>query len=124
MIDITFSINGTDYSGLLSTYNDTHEVEVRESVTTIDGTEYTASYRRPVVTFSLIPLNDEQTADLYTALSQIIVEVTYTDPYLGREATAVMRVASSLDSEFGIKSINGNRYYKGGEITLRQRTVL
>lgn len=124
MIDITFSINGTDYSGLLSTYNVTHEVEVKESVTTIDGTEYTASYRRPVVIFSLIPLSDEQTADLYTDLSQIIVEVTYTDPYLGREATAIMRVASSLDSQFGIKSINGNRYYKGGEITLRQRTVL
>ena len=124
MIDVTFSINGTDYSGLLSTYNVTHEIEVRETVTTLDGTEYSASFRRPIVSFSLMPLNDEQTAELYSYLSAITVEATYTDPHLGREAVAVMRVTSNLESEFGIKSVDGNRYYKGGEITLRQITVL
>ena len=124
MIDVTFKMNGTDYSTLLSTYKVTHEVETRESVTTIDGTEYVAVFRRPTVTFSLIPMTDSQINALYDILSNIQITVTYTDPNLGQDATAVMRLATSLETVFGLRSIDGNRYYKGNSIILRQRTVL
>lgn len=124
MIDVTFTINGTDYSSLLSTYNVAHEVQVQKMVTALDGTEYTAQFRRPVLTFSLIPLTDAQTADLYEILSGINVEVIYTDPYFDTDKYAIMRVTTNFESVFGLRSVNGNRYYKGNPITLRQRTVL
>ena len=124
MIDITFQLNGVDYSGLLSTYKVTHEFEVRDTLTTMDGTEHTAEYRRPSVLFSLQPLTEEQSDDLYDILSGINVSVVYTDPYIGDETSATMRVTTPLESSFGLKSIDGNRYYKGSVITLRQRTVL
>ena len=81
MMDVTFVLDGVDYSSHLSKYSVVHEVEQRKTITTIDGTEYTATQIRPVIIFSLDPLSDEQ-------------------------------------SEYG------HRYYKGGSITLRQRTVL
>lgn len=124
MIDITFTLNGTDYSSLLSTYTVTYEVEYSEVVTAIDGTEYGSARKRPSITFSLIPLSDSQTAALYSAIQSMNVSCTYTNPYSGTTATGNMRVVTNLESVFGLKSINGNRYYKGSEITLRQRTVL
>lgn len=126
MIDVTFTIGSTDYHSLLSTYNVTHKVETRASVVTMDGTEHYALQRRPVITFSLIPLTDDQTKSLYDLLSAGEVSVTYTDPYtytaVTPSRTGVFRVASDLSSVFGVKS--NDRYYKGGEITLQQRTVL
>lgn len=124
MIDVTLRLNGTDISGLLSTFNVTHQVEVREIMTSLDGTEHYATIRRPEISFSLIPLSDEQTADLYNILSEITIPVVYTDPYLGNEAFGNMRVVSGLESTFGLRSIDGNRYYKGGTIVLRQRTAI
>lgn len=123
MIDVTLTFNGYDFSPLLSTYRCYHSMEVSESVVTIDGTEYVASNARPVVEFSLIPLSDAQSEIVYQALSAITANATYTDPYRG-ESAGVMRVSSSLDATFGLRSIDGNRYYKGGVIVLRQRTVI
>ncbi len=123
MIDVTFVINNTDYSPLLSTYSVDYNVEEICSVTTMDGAEHVRSRKRPVITFSLIPLTDEQCAALYTALSGINVTVQYTDPNQGVR-TASMRVSSSIKSAFRLRSIDGNRYYKGDKITLRQNTVV
>ena len=123
MIDVTFKINNTDYSSLLSKYSVEYSVEKVKSVTTMDGTEHVTARKRPVVSFSLIPLTDAQCATLYTALSSLNVTVKFTDPNYGvREST--MRVTSSIKNTFGLKSTNGNRYYKGGTITLRQTTVV
>ena len=128
MINVTFTIGTTDYHTLLSTYNVIHKVETRASVLTMDGTEHYALQRRPVITFSLIPLTDTQTKSLYDLLSAGHVSVTYTDPYVYtnsvQSVTATFRVASDLNSVFGLSSVDGSRYYKGGEITLQQRTVL
>ena len=124
MIDVTFVLNGVDYSSHLSKYTVSHEIEQRETMTTINGTEYTATQIRPVITFSLDPLSDDQSESLYGILSGINIEVTYTDPYLGDNQSAVMRVVSELNSTFVIRDTNDNRYYKGDEITLRSRTVL
>ena len=124
MIDVTFTLNGVNYSQLLSTYSVTHVVEYPTTVTAIDGTEYGYGRRRPTITFSLIPLTDAQSATLYDTLLSTNVLCVYTDPQLGRTASASMRVTSNIESVFGLRSVDGNRYYKGGQITLRQRTVL
>lgn len=124
MIDVTLVFDGLDLSAKLSTYNVTHEVEVSDSITAIDGTEYTAQRIRPTVSFSFIPLTDAQTAAIYEKLSALVGVLTYTDPYLGRDNTIVARANSNLESVFGLRSIDGNRYYKGGKIVLRARTVL
>lgn len=123
MIDVTLTFNNYNFSPLLSTYRCYHEVEVVKSITTLDGTEYTASRERPVIEFSFIPLTDAQSRAVYQALSAITAAVTYTDPHIG-ESAGVMRVSSNIDAVFGLRSIDGNRYYKGGKIVLRQRTVL
>ena len=128
MIDVTFTIGSTDYHSLLSTYSVTHRVETRASVITMDGTEHYALQRRPVISFSLIPMTDTQAKSLYDLLSAGTVSVTYTDPYTYtttvQSRTANFRVASDLESVFGVKSVDGNRYYKGGIITLQQKAVL
>lgn len=128
MIDVTFTIGSTDYHALLSTYNVTHKVETRTLITTMDGTEHYALQRRPVIVFSFIPLTDAQSKSLYDLLSAGTVSVTYTDPntYTSQTQTrtANFRVASDIESVFGVKSVDGNRYYKGSTITLQQKAVL
>ena len=123
MIDVTLTFNGYDFSPLLSTYRCYHSSEITDSVVTLGGDEYVASNSRPVIEFSLIPLSDAQSETVYRALSAITANATYTDPYRG-ESAGVMRVNSNLDATFGLRSIDGNRYYKGGVIVLRQRTVI
>lgn len=122
MIDVTLTFNDYDLSPLLSTYKVIHEIEVADSLTAMDGTEYFATRTRPTVQFSLIPLSDEQTQEVYAALSAVVGEVEYTDPNMG-ERIGTMRVTSNLESTFGLRSVDGNRYYKGGTIVLRQRTT-
>ena len=124
MIDVTFKLNNVDFSNLLSTFKVTREVEYSSTMTAIDGTEYGWARRRPIVTFSLVPLTDAQTAVLYNTIQSMEVSCEYTDPYRGATSTGTMRVMSGLESVFGLRSADGNRYYKGTEITLRQRTVL
>lgn len=123
MIDVTFTFNGFNFAPYLSTYEVKYSLEEADSMVAMDGTEYVAIRKRPVIEFSLIPLTDAQSAAIYSALSVQTAPVTYTDPNMGRDATAVMRLASDINRVFGLRSVDGNRYYKGGTITLRQRTV-
>ena len=124
MIDITLQFDGYDLSGKLSTYSVSHEVETVETVTTLDGTEHVATRIRPTIRFTLIPLNDADAAEVYNALKVISAEAFYTDPNIGADRYGTMRITSNLEAVFGIKSVDGNRYYKGGTITMRQRNVL
>lgn len=125
MIDITFKIGGTNYSALLSTYDVTYVAEYGESFTALDGTEYGAPRFRPIITFSLIPLTEAQSAALYGKLSAAqSVTIQYTDPHQNAVRTASFRVASDLNRVFALKSVDGNRRYTGAQITLRQRAVL
>lgn len=123
-IDVTFTLEGVDYSQHLLEYKVSHEIETRKTIITLDGTEYTAIQIRPSIVFSLVPLSDEQSESLYEILSKPSIEVTYTDPYLGDRRSVIMHVTSELNSAFIIRDNNGNRYYKGNSITLRSRTVL
>ena len=124
MIDVTFTINNTDMHAKLSTYKVTYAVEYPRILTALDGTEYGSARRRPIVTVSFIPLTDSEVNTYYNILKSSTLTVQYTDPHQNTTKSAVMRLTSNLDAVFGLKSVTGNRYYKGGEIVLRQRTVL
>jgi hypothetical protein len=124
MIDVTFTVNNTAMHTKLSTYKVTHAIEYPRILTALDGTEYGNARRRPIMTVSFIPLTDAEASTYYNILKSSTLTVVYTDPHMNTTRTASMRLASDIEAVFGIKSITGNRYYKGGEITLRQRTVL
>ena len=124
MIDVTLRIGGLDLSNLLSTYTVDYEAEYQAVMTALDGTEYGSVRYRPIVNFSLIPITDEQASELFSSVSGLNANVVYTDVFRNTDITADMRITSNLQAVFGLRSINGNRYYKGGTITLRSRTVI
>lgn len=119
-MDVTLKIGTLDLHNILSTYNVRYETTYQKVITTLDNVEhpFPAPFR-PIVTFSLFPLTDSQNKSVYDALSGHIEPVTFTDTYAGQDRTLTMRVTSDLEVAFGLKSIDGNRYYKGGEIELR-----
>ena len=124
MMDITLKINGKDYSQKLSTYTVSKEASFQKTIVTLDNTERSfGGSARTVITFSLFPLTDAQAADLYDGLSKMIFSVEFTDPYLPGISVSQMRLASNIESVFALKSIDGNRYYKGGQIQLRAVSV-
>lgn len=124
MINVTFRLNGVDWSNKLSTYNVGMIYEYPVMITTLDGTEHVHQRKRPKITFSLIPLTDAEVKALYDCIKNATVSVYYTDTYRNNEVTAIMRVETELSHVFGLESVSGNRYYKGAEIVLRQTTVI
>lgn len=121
MIDVTFTINQVDISGKLSTYDVSYDFEYPNIVTTLDGTEHFGAIRkRPIITFSLRPLTAAENAALYSAISTASTLVTYTDPHANTDYTAYMRFDGSAEAKFALSSVDGNKYYKGGSLTLRQ----
>ena len=124
MIDVTFELNGVDWSEKLSTYDVKYQPEEVKNIRTMDWAEHTFVAKRPHITFSLMPLTDEECVSLYSILAAQTIPVTFTDPNQSTEPTMVMRLYSNIDHAFGIRSIDGNRYYKGTKITLRSNTVV
>lgn len=117
---VTLTFNGYNFSSKLSTYRVDYETNYRKVVTALDGTEYFGNgTRRPIVSFSLIPMTDAQAATYYDALKIMVSNCTYTDTATGTNRTARMRITSNLEHVFGLRSVDGNRYYKGGQIVLR-----
>lgn len=121
-MDVTLEINGRDFSSRLSTYRVEQEITYPDMITTMDGTEhYGKPYRRDVIYFSLLPFDDDTANQDYAVLANYGLSVNYTNPQedgaekLYRE----MKLYSNLSSAFGLRSVNGKRYYKGGEIVLR-----
>lgn len=121
-MDVTFKIGTLDLHSILSTYNVRYETTYQKIITTLDNVEHPfPSPFRPIVTFSLFPLTDLQSNGVYEALSSNLAQVAFTDPHAGQDRTLTMRVTSDLEAAFGLKSIDGNRYYKGGKIELRAK---
>lgn len=125
-MDVTLEINGRDFSSRLSTYRVEQEVTYPDMLMTMDGTEhYGKPYKRDVVYFSLFPFDDDTANQDYMVLADSSLSVNYTNPQednaekLYRE----MKLYSNLSSSFGFRSVNGKRYYKGGEIALRATMV-
>lgn len=118
-MDVTLTYNSTDFSPALSKYEVNMEIEYGKTIKTLDHVEHAApAIFRPVITFSLKPLSDATANTFYTALRTSIGNATYTGAD-GIDRTAQFRVMSDLSATFGLRSVDGNRYWKGGEIVLR-----
>ena len=125
-MDVTLEINGRDFSSRLSTYRVEQEVTYPDMLTTMDGTEhYGKPYRRDVIYFSLFPFDDDTANQDYAVLSDSILSVNYTNPQADNyeKLYKEMKLYSSLSAVFGLRSVNGKRYYKGGEIALRATMI-
>lgn len=119
-MDVTLVIDGLDLSRKLSTYLVTQEVSYRKVVTTLDDVEHPyPGAVKSVVTFSMLPLTDSESADLYSKLSSLIVNATFTNQHNGMDETKRVRVVSDIESKFLLLSVDGKRRYLGGEIQLR-----
>ena len=120
-MEITLTINGLDLSRKLSTYQLTKDVVYRKVITTLDEVEHPyPGAQKSVITFSLFPLTDAESVDLYDALYRLTVTATFTNQYTGMDETKRMRVVSSIESAFALLSVDGQRRYKGGKIQLRE----
>ena len=125
-MDVTLEINGRDFSSRLSTYRVEQEVIYPDMLTTMDGTEhYGKPYKRDVIYFSLFPFDDGTANQDYLVLSDSSLSVNYTNPQAENfeKLYKEMKLYSSLSAVFGLRSVNGKRYYKGGEIALRAAMV-
>ena len=125
-MDVTLVINGRDFSSRLSTYRVEQEVTYPDMLTTMDGTEhYGKPYRRDVIYFSLFPFDDDTANQDYAVLSDSSLSVNYTNPQAdnAEKLYKEMKLYSSLSAVFGLRSVNGKRYYNGGEIALRATMI-
>lgn len=119
-MDVTFKIGALDLASKLSTYKVTWEVSYQKVITTLDNVEHPFSApKRAIVDFSLLPIDDDSASSVYDALAEETQTVIFTDPYSATDITRSMRVTSNLEAEFGLRSVNRKRYYKGGEMQLR-----
>ena len=125
-MDVTLEINGRDFSSRLSTYRVEQEVTYPDMLTTMDGTEhYGKPYRRDVIYFSLFPFDDDTANQDYLVLADSSLSVNYTNPQADNAEKLYkdMKLYSNLSAVFGLRSVNGKRYYKGGEIALRATMI-
>ena len=95
MMDITLKVNGLDLSGKLSAYSAIKKVAYTEIVTGLDNTEYPfPGATKTEITFSLFPMTDEESAELYSAICGLVFQATYTDQMGGGDVAKRVRVAS------------------------------
>ena len=121
MMDVTLIVNGLDLSSKLSTYSVTEEVTYRKVITTLDDVEHPyPGAKRTTITFSLFPMTDEESTELYNKLGALVFDATYTNQYKSVDETNRVRLITNIESSFALKSIDGKRRYKGGEIQLRR----
>lgn len=119
-MECTLILSGIDFSQKLSTYQVGKEVTYGRVVTTLDNVEHASSgISRPILTFSFRPLSCQEVSNLYEVLKKFQFDVSYSDPYSNSEKIHTMRLVSDLEEVFLLKSIDGNKYYKGGKIQLR-----
>lgn len=119
-MDVTFQIGELDLHDRLSTYTVTWEVTYQKVITTLDNVEHPFSApRRAVVDFSLLPMDDDLASAVYDALYEQTQTVTFTDPHSRTDLVKTMRLTTNLEAAFGLRSINGKRYYTGGSLQMR-----
>ena len=121
-MDIVLITNGLDLSAKVSTYATSKEITFKRVVTTMDNVEHPdPGYSKDVVTFSLLPMTELEGFEVYSALSSLIFDVTFTSQYDAEHTVKkTMRVTSNLESTFLLMSVDGKRRYRGGEISLRE----
>lgn len=120
-MELTLTVNGLDLHKKLSTYAVTKSTEYPEVITTLDNVEHPYfGKRRVIVTFSLFPMTDLESSELYDALSDLVFNTTYQNPHTNAVETKRVRLVSDLEATFGLLSVDGKRRYKGGTIQLRE----
>jgi len=120
-MNVTLKLGELAVSERLSTYQTTKNITYREVITTLDDVEHPyPGAVKTVLSFSLLPMTDQESAAVYAALSPLLLPVTYTDSLTGGDVTKNMRVMSDLESVFLLTSVDGKRRYKGGAIQLRE----
>lgn len=125
-MDVSLEINGRDFSSRLSTYRVEQEITYPDMLITMDGTEhYGKPHKRDVIYFSLLPFDDDTANQDYLVLADSSLSVNYTNPQAtgSEKLYKPMKLYSNLSAVFGLRSVNGKRYYKGGEIALRSTLV-
>lgn len=119
-MDVTFKIGTLDLHDKLSTYTVTWEISYPKVITTLDNVEHPfAAPKRAIVDFSLLPVDDDLATRIYDALANQVQQVAFTDPHNSADIIRTMRLTSNLEAAFGLKSVNGKRYYRGGEMQMR-----
>lgn len=120
-MELVLTVNGLDLHKKLSTYSVAKDISYAEVITTLDDVEHPyPGTKRNVVTFSLFPMTDSESTELYDALSALIFDATFQNPYSNAVETKRVRLTSSLEAAFALLSVDGKRRYKGGAIQLRE----
>lgn len=120
-MNVTLKLGELAVSERLSTYQITKNITYREVITTLDDVEHPyPGTAKTVLSFSLFPMTDQETASVYATLSPLILPVTYTDSFSGADVTKTMRIMTDLESTFLLTSVDGQRRYRGGTIQLRE----
>lgn len=120
-MDVTLKLDGYDLSAMLSTYKTWQEITYPRTVTTLDNVEHPApGVIRTMLEFSLLPITDVTATEIYNKLSQFLISVEYTNMAKGVDEIRMLCVMSNIEAEFMLKSIDGNRYYRGGTVQMRQ----
>lgn len=121
MVDVTLTANGLPLRDKLSTYGVTKTVSYQNVITTLDGVEHPyPGVIKTIITFSLLPMTDEESKAVYDAIKGLVFSTTYTDPYTNTTETMRVRLTTDLSSAFALVSIDGKRRYKGDIIQLKE----
>ena len=120
-MDITLKLGTVDVHKKVSTYAITREVSYGKVITTMDDKEHAVrSKDRYILSFSFLPMTEDEATTYCAALSETTVDVAFTDPYTGESLVKAMRTMENLEATFALVSIDGKRRYKGGTIQMRE----
>lgn len=110
---MTFTINGTDFSGLLTKYGyaTAYNPVYTSSLITMNGVEHLAYLRhRGSLTVTLKPLTGAQVSALTSALSTGVMTVCYTCMQRNTDVTANMKLDGGDSAEFLLKNASRELY--------------
>lgn len=122
MTDLTFKINGADFSRHVHKYGyqtDRQPVYAAQ-FTDLSGVDHNIPLRwKGVLTVTLNPMTEAQSARMCAALAAYPLEVTYHSFQLGKDVTEAMTV-STMSRSLALKR-GAVRWHEGGTITFTGR---
>lgn len=122
MINLAFSVNGKDFSGMVYKYGykTGREPVISETITTLDGVDHEMIARwRSTLTVTLNAATLEQTAAFAAEVMKDSCTVTYFNFQLGQEVTETMKFAT-ISNQIALEA-GGSKYLDQTKITFEQR---
>jgi hypothetical protein len=119
-----------DLSAYVATMAPSWQRRAVRTITAIDGTEYAfPASRKHGLTVTMKPMTGAQIRDLYAFLantsSYVWYQVTYKAPTSTNADNTItvpkMRIANEFELAYLLKSVDGNRYYNGVTLELREQ---